>query len=44
MDFFMSAGQIIDPNHGKFIIFADTFGVSASVDLLDLNKKGATLS
>ena len=44
MDFFMSAGQIIDPNHGEFIIFADNLGIWALVHLLDLNNKGMQLT
>ena len=44
IDLFLRAAQITDPNRGEFIIFADTLGVSALVDLLDLNNKGTQLS
>ena len=44
MDLFLRAAQITDPNRGEFIIFADTLGVSALVDLLDPNNKGTQLS
>jgi hydroxyquinol 1,2-dioxygenase len=43
MDLFLRAAQITDPNRGEFIIFSDTSGVSALVDLLDSNKKGTQL-
>ena len=44
MGLFLRAAQITDPNRGEFIIFADTLGVSALVDLLDANNKGTQLS
>ncbi|MDG2205278.1 MAG: dioxygenase, partial [Alphaproteobacteria bacterium] len=44
MDLFLHAAQITGPNRGEFIIFANTLGVSALVDLLDVNKKGIQLS
>ena len=43
MDFSLRAAQIIDPNHGEFIIFADNLGIWALVHLLDLNNKGMQL-
>ena len=44
MDFSLRAAQIIDPNHGELIIFADNLGFWALVDLLDLNNKGTQLT
>ena len=43
MALFLRAAQITDPNHGEFIIFAGTLGVSALVNLLDPDKKGTQL-
>jgi len=39
MHLFLRAAQITDPNRGEFIIFSDTLGFSALVDLLDPNKR-----
>ena len=41
MDFSLRAAQIIDPNHGEFIIFADML-VSGLGSLAGFEQQGAT--